>query len=328
MKQWIAVMLVTMLFLTGCPLARRPAPPPGGDEVPGPEEADIAIPEEISSGEGVEPSLRVYIAERGATVTMEFEEYLAGVVAAEMEPTWPLEALAAQAIVARTYTLQRIADQGTLPNRNAHASTNIQEFQAYNARRINDNVREAIQQTRGMVVVFEGEFVRSWFSAYCGGTTATPTEGLNFQGEDPPYLEPVDCPCYETVDDKQRTWSRSFSLSQVRNSARGIARRNPGAGGVSITQRTEAGRAVKIRVGNVTVSAPELRLALGSTQMRSTWLTGVKVAGGRVTFSGRGYGHGVGLCQWGANGLAQQGLSAEEIVGHFFRGAQVQRMWD
>lgn len=333
MNRWLIIGLAALLVLAlvfGINNCRAPQPQPQpqpGPEQPG-EQEQAEIPAEISQGEGVEPELRVYIAETGSTQTMKIEEYIAGVVAAEMDPDWPLEALAAQAIKARTFTLQRIAEQGTLPNRNAHASTDIQEFQAYDASRINDNVREAVEKTRGEVAVYEGEFVRSWFHAFCGGITATPTAGLNFQDEDPPYLSPVENPCLDVVDEDQKFFTVTFTKAEVRNAVRGIANQDPGDFNSIEIAEEENGRAVVFRVGDVEVSAPELRLALGSTRLRSTWVETPTVSGNQVSFSGRGYGHGVGLCQWGANGWAQEGRSAEEIVEFFFPGVNIQTLWE
>jgi len=326
MRRWLGLFIIFVLFVTaigGCRLFRRPQPQPQVEE-----EQRVQIPGEISQGEGIEPQLRLYIAEQGSIVTLDFEEYIAGVVAAEMDPNWHIEALAAQAIKARTFTLQKIAEQGTLPNRNAHASSDIQEFQAYDASRINENVRDAVQKTRGEVAVYQGEFVRSWFHAYCGGITATPSAGLNFQGDEPPYLQPVENPCFDFVDEDQQFWSASFSKAQVRSAAQNIANEDPGDFNSIEIASEENGRATIFRIGNVEVSAPELRLALGSTEMRSTWVETPSISGNQVKFSGRGYGHGVGLCQWGANAWAEEGRSAEAIVESFFPGVNIQKIWD
>lgn len=327
MRRWLAMVAVLILVvaLGGCRLFRRPEDLPPESE---PEQQQVEIPEEISQGEGKEPQLRVYIAEQGSTVTMAFEEYIAGVVAAEMDTDWPVEALAAQAIKARTFTLQRISEEGTIPGKDAHASTNIEEFQAYDAERITDNVREAVDKTRGEVAVYQGEFVRGWFHAYCGGITATPSAGLNYQGEDPPYLEPVENPCREYIDEDEEFWSATFSKSEIRSAVQGIANEDPGDFNSIAISSEENGRAVTFSIGGVEVSAPELRLALGSTEMRSTWVEPPTVSGNKVKFIGRGYGHGVGLCQWGAKGWAEEGRSAREIVQAFFPGASIQKIWD
>ena len=82
-----------------------------------------------------------------------------------------------------------------------------------------------------------------------------------------------------------------------------------------------------LRVNGESVSAPELRLALGATKMRSTLLTEIKMENGGVFMSGKGYGHGVGMPQWGAYGLAEEGKTAEEIVESYFRDVTVEKLW-
>lgn len=292
------------------------------------KEKEAEIPGEISQGENVEPQLRVYLANEDSVVTMDMEEYIQGVVAAEMDPDWPQDALAAQAIEARTFTLQKIEEQGTLPGRDAHASTNIEEFQAYNPSRINDNVREAVNSTRGMVAVYQGNFIRAWFHAYCGGITASAKAGLNYQGEDPSYCKPVENPCREYVDEEIEFWSKTFSKAQIRDAVISIANVDPGDFKSIEISEAENGRAITFKVGDVSIPAPELRLALGSTEMRSTWVEAPVITGNEVKFVGRGYGHGVGLCQWGAKGWAEEGRSAEEIVKGFFPDVNIQKLWD
>lgn len=345
-KRYLIFLLCALLILSmlsGCRVLRRPVP----DPVPNPpertqptpedtedepeveDEVTVEIPEQISQGERQEPQLRVYIAEQGTVRTMAMEEYVMGVVAAEMEPTWEKEALAAQAIKARTFTLQRIDEAGGVPNRNADASSDIQEFQAYNAQRINDNVREAVEATRGLVAVYQDEFVRGWFHAYCGGRTATATVGLNFQDEDPPFIHSVDCPCFDGIQEDLRYWEKSYTTSRVRNVARQVSGQDPGNVTRFEVGEESEGRAVTFMINDVEVNAPEFRLAMGSTEFKSTIVNEANISGNTITFSGQGYGHGVGLCQWGAQIFARdQGASAEEIVKHYFNDVVIQKLWD
>ena len=87
------------------------------------------------------------------------------------------------------------------------------------------------------------------------------------------------------------------------------------------------GRAVTLLINGRSVNAPEMRLALGSTKMRSTLFTDIQVSDDRVVFSGKGYGHGVGMPQWGAYGMAEEGKTAEEIVSYYFDGVTVEKVW-
>jgi len=313
------LVIVLLATLTSCRMFRRPAPQ--GGKMP-------AIPDKIMRGENQEPTIRVYMHETGQVKTMAFEEYLWGVVAAEMEPTWPDAALAAQAIVARTFTLDKIARQGGVPSRNADASTDIQEFQAYDASRINDNVRQAVARTKGMVLAFQGEFVRTWFSAYCDGMTSTAEDGLAFREFPTPFITRVQDICRENTPANVRDYNAAFTKAQVTNALRDIGQTPGSFNAVQVVNRDPAGRAVTVKIGNATVSAPALRIALGSTELRSTKWGNVTVQGDKVTFSGSGYGHGVGMCQWGARARAERGDNYEQIVKAYFPNSQLGKIWD
>ncbi|MBS3984080.1 MAG: SpoIID/LytB domain-containing protein [Selenomonadales bacterium] len=310
----LALAVITSLALTACPMLRR--------------QEGVRIPEAIRAADRQEPTIRVYMHETGQIVSMPFEEYLLGVVAAEMVPTWHIEALAAQAIVARTFTLDKIARQGGVPNRNAHASTNIEEFQAYNAERINDNVRQAVQKTRGRVLSYRGEFVRTWFHAYCDGHTSTAADGLAFREFPTPFITPVTDICPQYTPAEERTFSVTFTRAEVVQALRQIGQTPGDFTEIKVLKKDRAGRAVTVRIGRAQVSAPAFRIAIGSTRLRSTKWQEVSVAGDRITFRGSGYGHGVGLCQWGTKARAERGDAYAEIVKHYFPKAELAQIWD
>lgn len=313
--------LMALLLLVSCRAFRRPD---GGSTSGAP-----AIPKAIAKGARQEPSLKVYIKETKQVKTMPFEEYIAGVVAAEMDPKWPLEALAAQATLARSFTLEKIAREGGVPSRNAHASTDIEEFQAYDASRINDNVREAVRLTRGKVVAYNGRYIRAWFHANSGGKTATAADGLAFEKEPTPYVVSVDdAISQETAPAKDRAWTATFSKAEIVQALQKTGQKPGEFSKVEIVEKSDSGRALTLRLGNATVSAPEFRLAAGSTKLKSTLIDSIAVSGNKVTFKGKGYGHGVGMSQWGAKGRAEQGAKAEDIIKAYFRGVSVFKIWD
>lgn len=326
------LLFLCLVLAAGCPFRRPELKPAPRQESPREEkvtEEVPPIPKAISKGANKEPELRVYVADRGAVLTMPFEEYLMGVVAAEMDPDWPKEALAAQAIIARSFTLQKIAEEGGVPARQADASTDIEEFQAYDAGRINENVREAVESTRGLVAVHSGKFIRGWFHAYAGPRTATAREGLDFRGPNPPYIKIVESPAQDTVPEEEKNWQASFPLSEVRSVVREATGKDPGnVTSVSIEERGPSGRVTKFKVNDVTISGPQLRLGLGSTKMRSTFVNDLRIQDNRLHLSGTGYGHGVGMCQWGAKTLADQGKSAEEIVHYYYRNIDIVKLWE
>lgn len=320
-KVVLSLLVISLLLtLTSCRVFRRPAPQGGGTMPP--------IPSTIAREDRREPTIRVYLHDTGQVQTMGFEEYLLGVVAAEMEPTWPAEALAAQAIVARTFTLDKIARQGGVPGRNADASTDIQEFQAYDAGRVNDNVRQAVQRTRGMVLAFQGEFVRTWFSAYCDGMTSTAEAGLAFREFPTPFITRVEDICPEYTPENVQNYTVTFTKAEVTEAVKQSGQNTGSFNQIQVVDRDPAGRAVSVRIGDATVSGPAFRIAIGSTRLRSTKWDNVTVQGDRVTFVGSGYGHGVGMCQWGAKARADRGNNFEQIVTGYFPNTNLGKIWD
>lgn len=270
-----------------------------------------------------EPTISVYFHETGEVKNLPLETYLQGVVAAEMDPSWPLAALEAQAIVARTFTIKKL-EEGPLPNRNAQASTDPKEFQAYNADRINDRVKQAVQNTRGQVLTHKGRPIMAWFHAASGGKTATPAEGLNFKGEATPYVTPVN----DVQPEPVQTWTKTFTNAQVSEACAALGVDVGTVTSIKIGRRGPSGRAETLIVNGKEVSAPAFRLAIGGTAMRSTLLDEVSMKGDSIVMRGRGYGHGVGMSQWGAWLMAQRGKSAKDIVTYYYKGVNVDKLWE
>lgn len=307
-----AVLLAGALLLVGCPPQQKP------DNIPGVPPAQLTE----------EPEITVYMHETGEVVTMNLETYLEGVVAAEMDPEWPEEALAAQAIIARSFTMKKI-QEGGVQARGTDASTDIMEFQAYSEERVNDRVRAAVQATRGEVLTHNGEYINAWFHADAGGMTATAKEGLNFQEDEPPYIHSVEDPGQTITVEENVAWEVSFPISQVAQAVKEITGQSPGQiSSAEIVETGPSGRATLVRLGNAEVHAAVLRLRLGSTEMRSTLIDKFEVSGGRLVIAGKGYGHGVGMSQWGARAMAEQGKAAEDIAAYYFRNTEVQKLWD
>jgi len=280
------------------------------------------------TGATAEPDIRVYMNDTGTIQTMKFEKYIEGVVAAEMDPSWPLEALKAQAIVARTFTIEELERTGGVANIHpgADVSTSPEEFQAYNASRVTDTVRRAVAETRGQIITYQNRPIRAWFHSDSGGQTALPDEGLKpsaAAGGPFPYLKSVKVPWVAPDTD----WTATFSREEVRSAA-ARAGKDPGNfTSVTIAKKGPSGRAVTISLGSVAVPAVDLREALGPTRMKSTLLTSLTLSGDTVTMKGKGSGHGVGMSQWGARGMAQAGKTAQDIINYFFSGVKLAKLW-
>lgn len=275
-----------------------------------------------------EPEITVFMHETGEKKTMKMEEYLAGVVAGEMKTEWPVEALAAQAIIARTFTVEAIETKGGVPERGTQASTDIKEFQAYNAKAVNDNVKKAVEMTRGMIITYQGKPIKGWFHASAGGITATAKEGLNYREAEPAYIQSVQSPD-DLAPEDVKNWTVAFSKEDVISAMAKMGKKVNDISSVEIAQKGPSGRATVLMINKeVEVSGPELRVALDSTKLKSMLLDKVTVSEESVTFAGKGYGHGVGMSQWGANRMAKDGKKPEEIVTYYFKGVQVEKRWN
>ena len=280
-------------------------------------------------GLGEEPTISLYVKETGQKKELKMEEYLAGVVAAEMETNWPVNALAAQAIIARTYTMKNIETGKIRKLHGTDASTDVQEFQAYNAARINDNVRKAVEMTRGEIITYKGDYPNAWFSACCGGITASAQEGLAFTQEPTPYIKAnAQDNCLSITVPENRQWQAAIPKAKVIAAVKEVTGKNiDSLTSAEIVEKGSSGRAVKIALGDAQVGGPAFRNAIGSELVRSMLLNSLEVQGDNVVFAGKGFGHGVGMCQWGANLMAKEGQKPEDIINFYYQDVEIEKRW-
>lgn len=321
----LIVIVVFALLASSCAGAKRTEPPAPAPQQPAKKPA---IPQALGAKAGQEPRLKVYIKDEDRVQEMPFEEYVAGVVGGEIKNDWPTEAIKAQAIIARTFVLKFVQDKGKSKYGNAHISTDIEEAQAWNMDAVNDRIRKAVNETRGQVIVYDGDYVNAWFHSNAGGKTATAVEGLAFKEGNPPYISTVRSPDDSSlIPPDEKSWTAEFSKKEVIRAAQQMGKQIKDFSSISIGKKGPSGRATRIMLDGTAVSAPELRIALGSTRMKSTLLDEVRLDGDRVIFKGRGYGHGVGMSQWGAYNMAKHGKKAQDIIRHYFKGVQIVKMW-
>jgi stage II sporulation protein D len=279
-----------------------------------------------------ELTLTVYVNETGEIKQMKLEEYLMGVVAGEMFPDWPVNAYAAQAIFARSFTMDFVSQGGVKDKYGADVSTSIEETQAYNPAAITAEIRRGVEMTRGQVMTYDNRYVRGWFHAYSGGITARAKEGLDYQEEEPPFTKSVRLPENEYAPEEVKAWEVEYSAGELRNL---LAQRGVNVGeitGVEILERGPTERITRLMVkgsqGEQEMTGPEFRLAVDSTKMKSTLVREFSFQDGVLRISGTGYGHGVGLSQWDAFMLAKEGKSPEEIVQTFFEGVTIRKIYE
>ncbi len=313
----LLALVLTGLLLSACATSKdAPLPTP-----------DPTLPAGIATDESGMPSLEVYFAAEETISAMDIETYVMGVVAGEMKNDWPLEALKAQAILARTFVVRFVSEKESR-YQGADISTDISEAQAYNEAAINDHVRLAVEETAGQVLVTaSGTLPYTWFHAHSGGMTALAREGLGWKEAEPSHTvitEGLDSP---DAPPEAKAWSADFPAGEFLAACRKVGADPLGIDDISIYEKGGSGRAVTLMADGEKIPAAELRIALGSTVMRSTLLTELSSDGKTVHMEGRGYGHGVGMPQWGAYALAQDGYTGEEIALHYYNDLRVVKMW-
>lgn len=311
--------LLTCALLVGCSAQ--------GDQDAPAATPQPSLPAGIATDDTGTPTLEVYVTEDETISAMDIETYVMGVVAGEMKNDWPLEALKAQAILARTFVVRFVSEKESR-YAGADISTDIAEAQAYNEENINDRIRQAVEETTGQVLVTaSGTLPYTWFHAHSGGTTALAREGLGWKEAEPAYTritEGLDSP---DAPAEAKAWAVDFPAEEFLAACRRVGADPRSIDDISIYERGGSGRAVTLMVDGEKVPAAELRIALGSTVMRSTLLTELTSDGKSVHMEGRGYGHGVGMPQWGAYALAQDGLTGADIALHYYNELSLVKMW-
>ena len=332
-RGWLIFSCAACLCLSGCAAGSGggdkpalPQPEQTAGRAPGKSAAQL-VPERLEKNESGVPMLKVYDVKNEKLEPLSVEDYLPAVLAGEMAGDWPLEALKAQAILARTFVLQFVSQKESMYD-GADISTDIKEAQAYDAAGVNARIREAVKETRGEVLNAGGELPYAWFHAHSGGLTARAKEGLDYEKSEPGYTQCVKGMENDEAPSEAAKWQAVFTMDEVITAAKDAGAAIDRVDSISVGQRGESGRAKTLLISGKEVSAPAFRVAIGSTKMRSCLLESLKVEDGRVKMSGKGYGHGVGMSQWGAYAMAKEGKSAEEIVEHYFRNVTIAKAWE
>lgn len=332
------IIILVVLVLVGAysllgPPAQKPAPnvpiPIPNEEAPGPVPEPIhpipgVVPLDVSQYKS-EPIIRVWISEKSYVESIALERYLEGVIAKEMDPNWPIEALAAQAIASRTLTIHAL-EAGTIKKlHQADVSTAKEELQAYAPELVNENVREAVRRTRGQVLLYGGGLINAIYSSCNGQIAATKEESFPKEMVTPtPYFQPVVDNCFQYAPAKLQSWSVKIPGSEVA-AAVGYTG-NPGD--VSILEKGPSGRILYIGAGNKKIYGADFRKKTGYDRLKSTLITEMTYDGQNFTFTGMGWGNGVGLCQWGAYTFAQQGVKAEDILKNYYIDVEIKKLWE
>ncbi len=277
-------------------------------------------------------NVKLLHSKTGEVQELNMDEYLYGVVSAEMPANYEIEALKAQAIVARTYTAYKISKGSK------HGDADIcddskccqawiskeSRFEKWNeADRANnwDKITTAVNETAGKIITYNGEPINAFFHSSSGGITETAANVWG--GGDYPYLQSVET----TGEDVYTQYASTVTLTKeevlqkIQDTHPEVVidwnTENP----IQITEYTESGRVKTVQFGNVSMAGVEARTIFGLKSAKFS----IEVSE-NVTFNVTGYGHGVGLSQTGADAMAKTGFTAEQIINHYYTDVKIENI--
>ncbi|KYH33606.1 stage II sporulation protein D [Neomoorella mulderi] len=292
-------------------------------------------PVQVQTGQQL---VRVYFHQNGDIKILPLEQYITGVVAGEMPANFEPEALKAQAVAARTYTLKKIEEARNKPD-DRHPGADIctdpahcqafaddsllrQRWGFFNFWRYKSKIQEAVRATQGMVLTYQGKLIDPVYHANSGGRTES---AAAVWGRDLPYLQSVPSPWdkeapryHDTISFTLEELDRKLGVNLTSVPAAALA--PSGGTAMKVLEKTPTGRVKTIKIGNKTFAATELRQLLGLPSTDFTW----QVQGDRMIFNTTGYGHGVGMSQYGADGMAREGKNFADILTYYYRGVKIE----
>jgi len=251
--------------------------------------------------------------------TLDLEEYLYGVVPKEAPTQWQMAALRAQAIVARTYALYKRTRQADRDYDVAAQYIRDQHYEGFGAEHA--RTTQAVNDTQGLVLTCHGELIPTYYHAESAGYT----ENSEHVWSSPhPCLRAVKAPTHPASPYLQ--WSVSLSVQDIQAA---LAKYGYAVGAIrrlDPIEHSPTGRVTLLKIahnsGETVLRGTDFRLALGPEVIRSTRFA-VQLRDGRAFFHGQGWGHGVGLCQWCSQGMAELGYDHEAILTHYYQGAKL-----
>ncbi|WP_232278990.1 SpoIID/LytB domain-containing protein [Geotalea uraniireducens] len=277
----------------------------------------------LINGKSYRGIIEVMPADKGVLVVDELplEDYLVGLINCEISSQWPIEAVKAQAIIARSYAVyQKAARKNAL----YHLESSVMD-QVYEGCDMEDSrAIRGVKETAGEVLVYNGAVIQAFYHSNCGGHTEA---SENVWGFALPYLSGVDCKyCLTSPSVK---WEQSISLKKLESQLRSSGYPVSGLKDIKPGSRNKSGRLQDLTLvsakGRSVISAVNFRKTIGYSVIKSTNFD-VRISGDDALFSGVGFGHGVGLCQWGAKQRASDGFDYREILFYYYPGTRLEKI--
>ena len=267
----------------------------------------------------------------GEIEELSIDEYLYGVVSAEMPANYELEALKSQAIAARTYTIYQIVnnngkhegadicDDSTCCQAWISKENRMQKWSEENRESYWNKIITAVNSTAGKIITYENKPINAFFHSNSGGTTETVSNV--WSGSDLPYLQSVETAgedAYSQYSSEVKITKKDL-LDKLKAEYKDIVINFDENDSIIVLDYTASGRVKTVKFGNTEIAGTKVRSLLG---LKSTNFS-IKIDGDNAIFSVIGYGHGVGMSQTGADSMAKSGSSCEEIIKHFYTGVEI-----
>lgn len=256
----------------------------------------------------------IKVLHEGEVEKLALEKYVASVLAGEVNDSWPIESLKAQAIAARTFALLRMRER---KNNNYHVQNAVQDQVL--KKKPKEIFIKAARETAGLVLSINNRLAETSFHSTCGGKT---TSSKNVWGRSYPHL--IDHECGYCQSSPTYNWRVVLPIKEVEKRA------NQTISGISILKRTPDGRIDTLEItGDKTqkMSGHAFRMMLGAMRIKSTLINDFTIEGDNMVINGQGFGHGVGMCQYGARGMAKAGKDFKEILAHYYPGTTLKRIY-
>ena len=244
---------------------------------------------------------------------LNIEEYLYSVVPSEMPSSWNMEALKAQAIAARTYSFYFLSKAKDKNIYDLDSTTNFQVYKGISVE--TESSIEAVNQTEGIIMTYNHEPIIAYFHSTSGGKTSDDKDV--WPDSDLPYLKSVECSYGKNSPHNE--WTSTLTMYEIKTALNKRYKTIDRITKISFKRHND--RIVEVAVqhsnGSITLTGNEFRLLLNPQKIKSTYFTIIQE---KDTFniSGKGWGHGVGMCQWGAKGRGEKGFKYEEILKHYY----------
>lgn len=267
--------------------------------------------QDIKKDNSFKQLVKVY-RKNGSILELELEEYLIGVVGSEMPASFNIEALKVQAIISRTYTLKSIEIGRKLTDdvktQTYKDNDELKKMWGSSYDKYYSKVKEAVTSTKGLAIFYNNKYIDAVFHSTSNGKT-----------EDASYVWNNTVPYLKSVDSSWDISSSSYLRNEEKKLDVVLEILGVDDSSFSVISRNESGRVLEIRVGNKSYTGVEFRNLLG---LRSADFD-IEINNGVVRFTTRGYGHGVGLSQYGANGMANAGYDYLSIIKHYYVGVEI-----